>query len=521
MKGRAKRTTLGWALTALVVSLPALVSACGDDGTEPSEGGTNGGSGAGGTHDEGGMGGASASGTDAGRGGNDGGTAGDPATGGSSGTSDGGGANEVGGGATGGGPPVSDCDLSGEEKPLVVLPNEIESDLLLDDANDYFMNGFVVVRPGATLTISACTRLEGSPLPTPGYLVVERGAKLVALGTKDDPILFTTASKAGRAAGMWGGVHLFGGAPITRPSGQRENSYRALGDRTFTYGAAEPDPSDDSGTLRYVRIEFGGGARSIGGSDVPPAKGLTMAGVGSGTTIDHVMVSNVTDDCFEWLGGTVTADYLVANNCGDDYFSGSEGWQGGGRYWFGRRANFAIDSLDPSGLEMATTLDNSTPATHFSISKLTLCGTAQDSLTAQHSHGVLLRDLAPMTQTTRAATGSIDDMALAGFDHAIDTQGDYRSGDVTIQNSTFWDLIFELDNNANEGSAADDDHAFVDGSVITDEPTNEFDPDPKPFWADDCVAIEGPTPDVLESNLGAFEDGADWMGGTWIDWAEQ
>jgi hypothetical protein len=385
------------------------------------------------------------------------------------------------------------------------------------------MNGFVVVRPGATLTIPACTRLEGSPLPTPGYLVVERGARLVAIGTKDEPVLFTSAAKRGRAAGMWGGVHVFGGAPITRPAGDKENVHRTLGGHTFTYGAGVPDPNDDSGILRYVRIEFGGGVRRIGLDDVPPAKGLTMAGVGSGTTIDHVMVSSVTDDCFEWLGGTVRADYLVANNCGDDYFNGSEGWQGGGQYWFGRRANFAIDSLDPSGLEMSTTLDSSTPRTKFSISKLTLCGTAQDSLTAEHSHGVLLRDLGPSTRTTRAAEGSIADMALAGFDHAIDTQGDYRNGDVTIRDSSFWDLVFELDNNANEGTGttADDDHAFVDAIVITDEPTNEIDPDPKPYWAEDCVALEGPAPDIRDSNLGAFKGGADWMEGAWISWDEE
>jgi hypothetical protein len=402
------------------------------------------------------------------------------------------------------------------------LPNDIESDLLLDDANDYFMNGFVVVRPGATLTIPACTRLEGSPLPTPGYLVVERGAKIVAIGTKEEPVLFTSANKRRRAAGMWGGVHVFGGAPIARPSGEQENGHRTLGGHTFVYGAALPNPADDSGTLRYVRIEFGGGARKIGLDDAIPAKGLTMAGVGSGTTIDHVMVSNVVDDCFEWLGGTVRADYLVANNCGDDYFNGSEGWQGGGTHWFGRRANFAIDSLDPNGLEMATTLDNTTPRTNFSISKLTLCGTAQDSLTAEHSYGVVLRDLAPGTPMTRSAAGSIDDMALAGFDHAIETQDDYRSGDVTIHDSLFWDLVFELDNNANEGGGiADDDHAFVDGSVVTEEPTNEIDPDPKPYWAEDCVAVEGPTPDILESNLGAFEGGADWMEGAWINWAEE
>ena len=84
------------------------------------------------------------------------------------------------------------------------------------------------------------------------------------------------------------------------------------------------------------------------------------------------------------------------------------------------------------------------------------------------------------------------------------------------------DLVFELDNNANEGGGqADDDHAFVDGSVITEEPTNELAPIPKPYWAEDCVAIDGPTPDILESNLGAFKGGADWMEGAWINWAEE
>jgi hypothetical protein len=168
------------------------------------------------------------------------------------------------------------------------------------------ISGAVHIESGATLTIEPCTRLEGTPSPNPGVLYATRGSRLVAEGTADEPILFTSSQAPGnRASGHWGGVVLLGRAPITRPAAATEALYEGLTDAIYTYGGNVAD--DDSGTLSYVRIEFGG-------YEILPDKevnGLSMAGVGTGTTIHHFLVSNTLEDCFVWWGGGVRGFYLI------------------------------------------------------------------------------------------------------------------------------------------------------------------------------------------------------------------
>ena len=235
-------------------------------------------------------------------------------------------------GGEGGEPTGTSCDLSGENKPAVLLDADIETDMTLDNSNDYLIVGIRRVRSGATLTIPACTRLEGTPLPNAGAIVVQRGGRLVADGERDAPILFTSPRPPGtRFPNQWGGIFLLGRAPITRADQMLEAKIPVLNDDADIYGSADDaDIDDDSGVLRYVRIDYGGSevAPPPIGLNPWPSPGLTLAGVGRGTVIDHVMVSNTLDDCFAWLGGTARANHLVANNCGDDYFDASEGWQG-------------------------------------------------------------------------------------------------------------------------------------------------------------------------------------------------
>jgi hypothetical protein len=352
-----------------------------------------------------------------------------------------------------------------------------------------------------TLTIPKCTRIEGSPAPDIGILVAKRGGRLEALGTADEPVLFTSSQAAGsRGPGQWGGVVLLGEAPITR-TGMEENLYEGLTDPQFTYGGTVEN--DDSGTLQYVRIEFGG-------FEIIPDKevnGLSMAGVGSGTTIDHVMVSNTLDDCFEWWGGTVSANHLVCNNPGDDYFDGDEGWLGGGEFWFGRRAQFAISSDDPNGLEQDSINADEDPRTNFAFSNVTLCGTGEASGAPGQSFGMVLRE---------RVTGSIDNLAFTGFDFGIDTRDAFVAGDVTIENSAVWDLV----NGLADAAETDEDMGFDDGTIFTGEATNE-ELEPGPFTAAECIADGGPEAAVLDSDIGAFTGGAAWLDGAWVDWAEE
>lgn len=511
-----RRTLSFWAMAALIAA-PATLVACGDDDDTP-------GGSAGRPSTDGGDhgGGETSAGGKTGAGGKNAGgeaSAGRPNGGGASseggagaGTDAGGaaGSGEVGGAGSGGGP-RGGCDLSGEGKERKTLDSDITEDTELDNAYAWQIEGTVKVREGATLTIPACTRLEGLADPTPGFLAVLRGGKLVAEGTANEPILFTSSKPVGeRAIGDWGGVVLLGRARITRPNGATEAIYEGLTEADYTYGG--DDDEDSSGSLKYVRIEYSGW-------EIFPDKevnGLSMAGVGSGTTIDHVMVSNTQDDCFEWWGGTVRPTYLIANNCGDDYFDGDEGFRGGASYIFGRRKQFAISSDDPTGFEQDSIEAGDEPRTAFEFTNATLCGTGEPSGRPNPQYGMVLREL---------VTGSFENLALTGFEYGIDTRDAFVAGDVTMSDSKFWGLLDAIGaaDPANDTSSTSD-NGFDDGSIFTDGEDNE-EPDPAPFTVEECLADGGPATSVIDSGIGAFPDGAavaEWhLDGAWVDWSEE
>lgn len=470
---------------AALLALPLCLSACGDDDGDPSDasGGRAGSSTGGNT-----MGGRSGAGGSANT---NGGTAGE---------------SPMPGEAGSGGMPPTACDLSGEGLERKALAAEIEDDLELTNDVVWTINGTVKVHSGATLTIPPCTRLEGTAEPA-GVLAVLPGGRIEAEGTADAPILFTSEALEGeRAAGQWGGLVLLGRAPITRANGGTTAIYEGLTDADFTYGGSLPE--DDSGVLSHVRIEFGG-------YEIFPDKevnGLSMAGVGSGTTIDHVMVSNTLDDCFEWWGGTVEANHLIANNCGDDYFDGDEGWAGGGQFWFGRRNIDSVDSDDPNGLEMDSINDGTEPRTNFAMRDITLCSTGEESQRPGPHFGMVLREL---------VTGTINNLALVGFEYGIDTRDAFVEDDVVITNSTAWDLLSGL----GAPDTTNNDAGFDDETVFTAQPTNDLDPAAPPFTLAECLDPAGPDATVIDSAMGAFPNAAavaNWgLDGSWIDWSTE
>ena len=156
----------------------------------------------------------------------------------------------------------------------------------------YTLKGWVYIADGATLTIEPGTVIKGDKT-TMASLIAERGGKLIAKGTSTEPIVFTSAQQAGsRRPGDWGGVILCGKAPNNQNEMQIEG-----GPRTKHGGT---DPSDNSGVLSYVRIEFAGYPFKAD----QEINGLTLGSIGSGTQIDHIQVSYSNDDSYEWFGGT-------------------------------------------------------------------------------------------------------------------------------------------------------------------------------------------------------------------------
>ncbi|MCX8020583.1 MAG: hypothetical protein N2747_08845 [Chitinophagaceae bacterium] len=173
----------------------------------------------------------------------------------------------------------------------------------------YTLKGYVYFTAGTTLTIPAGTIIKGD-VSQKGALIIERGARIEALGTATRPIVFTSGKPAGqRARGDWGGVILLGNAPTNRPLSPAPLIEGGVDRR---YGGTIPN--DNSGTMRYCRIEWAGIAAEPG-SEI---NGLTTGGVGSGTTLEYIQVSYGNDDAFEFFGGTHNAKYLVAYATSDD-----------------------------------------------------------------------------------------------------------------------------------------------------------------------------------------------------------
>ncbi len=231
-------------------------------------------------------------------------------------------------------------------KPVVEVATSITANTTWTPANVYLIRGFVYVRSGATLTIQPGTVIRGGgPASDPsgqnrgGTLVVQPGGRIEAKGTAQQPIAFTSNQPAGqRKYGDWGGIVLVGKAPTNRPSATPFE-----GGIEGTYGAFN-EPADNSGTLQYVRIEFPGIALTTSANS--EVNGLTMYGVGSGTTISHVQVSYSGDDSYEWFGGTVNAKYLVAHRGFDDDFDTDHGFVG--------KVQFAISLRDPNAADQSS-----------------------------------------------------------------------------------------------------------------------------------------------------------------------
>lgn len=217
---------------------------------------------------------------------------------------------------------------------LVEVPNEIFSVITADITSNrtfhadttYVLSGFIKVANGATLTIQPGTKIVGD-FEVPGSsLFVLRGSRIRAEGTRERPIVFTSERPAGqRQPGDWGGIIIIGNGIINRVgSTQIEGTGTPANVNPPQFYHGGTDNNDNSGILRYVRIEFAGFPTAPN----EELNSLTMAAVGAGTTIEYVQVLQGLDDSFEWFGGAVNSRFLVSYESGDDHFDAAEGYVG-------------------------------------------------------------------------------------------------------------------------------------------------------------------------------------------------
>lgn len=275
------------------------------------------------------------------------------------------------------------------QKTVVNVTGNITSNQTWTEDKIYLLSGIVRIQDGVTLTVEPGTVVKGGAAPDGSNatcLLVDIGGKLNAIGTKQKPIVFTSAEAPGdRDYGDWGGVVIFGRAPVNKTNPQYEG-----GVVPGTYGGNVAN--DNSGTLRYVRIEFAG----FPFEQDRELNSLTMCGVGNGTTIEYVQTSYNNDDAFEWFGGNVNAKYLVAYKTNDDDFDVDQGFSG--------KVQFGVSLADPNVADISTKngfeVDNDAggttdaPKTAAVFSNMTVIGAfadTSDTRDALHGRGAHLR----------------------------------------------------------------------------------------------------------------------------------
>jgi hypothetical protein len=215
----------------------------------------------------------------------------------------------------------------------VTVSGNISSNTTWTSNNVYKLTGLVYVDTLVTLTIEPGTiiRADTGTGTTNSSLIVKRGGKLIAEGTQCNPIVFTSGrSTVTRDKGDWGGIILLGRAKHNLGSQILIEGLSAADPQNYHGGS---DDNDNSGSLKYVRIEYGGFVFSLNNE----INGLTMGSIGRGTTIDYVQTSFINDDSFEWFGGTVNCRHLVAYRGLDDDFDTDNGFSGTVQYGLGVR----------------------------------------------------------------------------------------------------------------------------------------------------------------------------------------
>ncbi|MFN0031475.1 MAG: PKD domain-containing protein [Flavobacteriales bacterium] len=259
----------------------------------------------------------------------------------------------------------------------IIVSGDITTNTTWTNNNIYILDGWVYVKAGATLTIEPGTIIKGDFI-TKGALIIERDADIIADGTAEQPIVFTSQKAIGqRNYGDWGGLILCGRASVNSPAnaGNGTEAGEAIiegGVGSIYGGGATPDDNDNSGIVRYVRIEYGG----IPFQPNSEINGLTMGGVGRGTIIENVQVSYSGDDAFEWFGGTVNCKNLIAFRNWDDDFDTDFGYTGNVQFAMSVRDPSIADQSGSNGFESdndATGTTN-TPFTHPKFSNVTIIG---------------------------------------------------------------------------------------------------------------------------------------------------
>ncbi len=331
--------------------------------------------------------------------------------------------------------PVINDDDGGTQGEIIVKTGILTENETWTPENVYVLEGKVVVGEGVTLTINPGTIVKGEEgdETLASALVVDQDGKLIANGTEDEPIIFTSILdniQPGQTSGTnltindtgkWGGIIVLGRAPIS-VSGDIETAQIEGIPANEPYGQyGGSNPTDNSGSLQYISIRHGG--ITIGQDN--EINGLTMGGVGSGTVIRNIEIVANQDDGFEWFGGTVNSSNLITWAHGDDGFDADQAYSG-------TISNGLViqDTNSGTGLELDGPEGSSATEDSFTMNNITIIGGGISSRIADLRDGVLV-DLNNVLVYDISGTSTV---RING----ADSQTEFADGRMTFSN---WEVV--------------------------------------------------------------------------------
>jgi hypothetical protein len=432
----------------------------------------------------------------------------------------------------------SPTPLPPDEKPPVTGGNvdvrgKITKDTHWTADKVYRLRGYVYV-DAATLTIDAGTKIVSNK-DSAGVLIIYKGSKIVAAGTADKPIVFTS-NETEKKPGDFGGVVVVG---VATGNGNHAVLEGGVDGDHQSFGGT--NDADNSGTLQYVRIEYAGKAVNPGDE----VNGLSMYTVGSGTIVDHVQVIRGLDDAFEFFGGAFNAKYLIAYNCADDDFDFDDGFHG--------KIQFAVSVKDPAFTDNKGTsgdisnnfeIDNTTDAKGYLLTPNTFplmsnftaigpnnaAGTSADyGYNARFRRGAkfilansvvmggqkagIVLDNNVTADYYKAGTSGVKNSLIASF--GDNYKVDKLTGAVPLDAAGLKALIEGRDGSKSFASATD---------IGLTDPFNNAAPNLLPKTGSPALAgakFEGSINDSFFTKvayLGAIDPASDWTKGTWVSW---
>ncbi len=426
--------------------------------------------------------------------------------------------------------PVLDCPGG-----TATITGNIDSSIQWPSNCDISIDGTIFVNDGVTLTIQSGTTIKGKRFPNnppPTALIFRAGAKINAVGTADNPIVFTSDQPVGsRSPGDWAGLAFNGRAPVNCPGGECD----AEGLVNTVFGG--DDSNDSSGTIRYVRVEYAG-------RELSPDNELnvfTLNGVGAGTSVEYVQAHMGLDDGVEWFGGTVNARWLVSTGAADDLFDWQIGFVGANQFLYGAYTGSNIDTGGSRGFEGDNNGDGNDfePRSNPKMCNVTLIGSKGQAGGDVSNRGMVLRDgtTAKIAQAivTRFNTAGVQMRDDATAEQACSSDGS-ATGALLVADSTFWDVgadgtTYAQDHDSTSGSPCSTTGLFSqwqnDEGVVTTNPG-------LPAECDNFGCQPIPTGDVSSdyncstldaylmdsSYMGAFAPGQpSWATGNWVSFA--